>query len=242
MIFSALHYGDEFESWTARAEVDSVSDTAGSHARFAKLYLRSRLGGYAVLGLAIAAFLGWLSARLLQSSAYEIPGRVIDEILTVAALVVPLLAASAIGVSARSPFGEEEAIASRSMPAVRVCHLGGLLVCGIVMLRIAALSWDLDDAGWILTRNLSGLTGLTLITARVLGSGLSWVGPFAYGALCIAVNILSDHPPKGEWTRWVYWPLQPAADASSIAVAAVLLTIGIGCACWYTPRPQEVPQ
>lgn len=212
------------------------NDTVRVYARFARLYLRSRLGGYAVASLSVTAFLGWLGARLLLRPAYEIPEKVIEEILTAASLIVPLVAACAIGLSARSPFGEEEQTSSRSLPRVRFCHLGGLLACGMLMLSLAALAWEMNQAGWTMARNLSGLVGLALLGARMLGSGLSWVAPLAYGALAVTVNILSANPPKGQWTRWAWWPLQPATDLPSVVVAFTLLVLGLGSVCLYRIR------
>lgn len=40
----------------------------------------------------------------------------------------------------------------------------------------------MNQAGWTMAHNLSGLVGLALLGARMLGSGLSWVAPLAYGA------------------------------------------------------------
>ncbi len=236
MIFLAFHYSDEFAKWTARGKTNTVRNNARLHARFAKLYLRSRLGGYAVAGLLVAAFLGWLGASLLQTPAFGIPGKVIKEILTTVSLLVPLVAACAIGFSARSPFGEEEETASRSLPVARLLHLGGLLVCGALLLSLATLTWELDHAGLAVGRNLAGLAGLALLTVRLLPSSLSWIGPFAYSVLAVTVNILSDDPPEGEWTRWIWWPLQPATDLPPAVVALTLLALGLGGVCLYRVR------
>lgn len=233
MILLAFYYGDEFEKWTTREGTRTTDDTIRFHVTFAKLYLRSRLAGYAIVGLVAATVLGYVGAHVLLIPEYGIPDKVIKEILTLASLIVPLIAACVIGLGARSPFGEEEETASLLLPLVRFCHLGGLFACGVFMLSLIALSWELEHAGWVLTRNLAGLTGLALLTARVVGSGLSWVGPFAYSILAVTVNILSDNPPKGEWTMWTWWPLQPATDFPPVVVALTLLVFGLGSVCLY---------
>lgn len=233
MIFLSL-YSEKFERWAVRGENDVARDTIRSHVRFARLYLRSRLGVYALAGLLFAALLGWLGASLLQVPAYGVPENVIKEILTAMSLLVAFVAACSIGLSARSPFGEEEETASRLLPIVRFCHLVGLLTCGFLMLYLAALSWELDHAGWILARNLAGLAGLALFTARALGSSLSWIGPFAYVTLAVTVNVFNDDPPEGEWTRWAWWPLQSVTDFPSIIISLTLLIFGLGSICLYS--------
>lgn len=231
MIFLSFYYADKFEGWTSKERTDTASDIIRFHVKFASLYLRSRHGGYTVIGLLVVALLGWIAARLLLTPAYGIPEKVIEEILTAASLIVPLIAACVIGLSARSPFGEEEETASRYLPAVRLYHLGGLLVCGLLMLSLMASTWELDYAEGTLARNLAGLTGLALLTARALSSSLSWMGPIAYGVLAITINVLSEDPPEGEWTRWVWWALQPATDLLPVIVAVTLLIIGLVSVC-----------
>lgn len=213
-----------------------LGNVVNLHARFVKLYLRSRRGGYAVASLSVTAFLGWVGSRFLLRPAYAIPETVIEEILLTASLLVPLVAACAIGFSARSPFGEEEQTASRSLPNIRFCHIVGLFVYGVLVLSVATLAWELEYAGWTLTRNFAGLVGLALLSARVVGSGLSWVVPLAYGVLAVTVNILSDNPPKGMWTSWVWWPLQSATNFPSIAVALALLVLGLWNICLHGAR------
>src|SRR5438309_1165685 len=55
--------------------------------------------------------------------------------------------------------------------------------------------WNVPDGAWTLTRNLAGFTGLALLTARVLGSGLCWVLPLGYAVLALLAPSLVRHPP-----------------------------------------------
>lgn len=127
-------------------------------------------------------------------------------------------------------------IVSRPTSTMRLYHLGGLLACGTLLFSLMSHTWDLEFAQWILIRNLAGLTGLTLLTARVLGGSLSWILPFAYGALALTINLLNDDPPEGWWTKWAWWPLQPVTDFSITAAALALLVLGTFSVCWSKAR------
>lgn len=189
--------------------------------RFAGLYLRSRLAGHMAAYLLGVALLGWLGTRLFQT-------------LVPVPVVAPLAAACLMGLSIRSPFGEIETTTSRPLPVLRLGHLAGLLAYGAVTLSFATPQWGMDQADWLFARNLLGFTGLSLLSARVLGSGSSWVPPFAYGAIVL----IAGRDVRGEWTGWV-WPTQPIEDVPSAFVASVLLAAGLIVACLTGAR--EIP-
>ena len=191
--------------------------------RFAGLYLRSRLAGHVAAYLLGVGLLGWLATRLFQA-------------LVPMLVVLPVAAACLVGLSARSPFGEVETTTSRPLPLLRFGHLAGLLAYGAVALSFATPLWGMDQVDWLLARNLLGFAGLSLLSARVLGSGLSWMPPFAYGSIVL----IAGRDIKGEWTRWA-WPTQPVEDVPSAFVAGVLLIAGFAIACLTEARepPRE---
>lgn len=69
-------------------------------------------------------------------------------------------------------------------------------------------------------RNLTGYTGLALLAAWTLGSGLSWVLPLGYAVLSLFA------PTTGQIPEWA-WSVQAASDGEAAFIAGVLLLIGL---------------
>jgi hypothetical protein len=176
--------------------------------RLLHLYLRSRLAGWAVACLAAAGLITWFCFRRIVSDGPE---------LRLWLIVLPLLPAVVIGTSTRSPFGDVDLVASRSLPILRFGHLAGLLLFGAGMPGLAAYDWHVADLEWGLIRNLTGYTGLAFIGARLLGSGIAWVVPLGYAALALMLD------PASRWA----WPYRFPNDRWSVAVAATLIAIGL---------------
>lgn len=186
--------------------------------RLMHLYLRSRLAGWSTVVLAASGAIAWfLLWRIVESgiTAADVP-----EAIALPLIVIPLLPAVVIGVSTRSPFGDTELSVSRSLPLLRFIHLAGLLTGGVIALALAANAWIFDSIEWELVRNLAGYTGLALIGARLLGSGLSWVVPLGYGVIAF---MLTATDPKSRWAWPGEWPL----DRWSVTVAMVLIVVGL---------------
>lgn len=175
------------------------------------LYLASRRASRALLGILGSAALTWLFLALSSD-----PGRI-----TLVGIIMPLVPAVVIGVSAWSPFGDVERAASLPLLRMRIAHLGGLLSCAVVALVVVSMVEIAPDVRWMLVRNLAGYTGLALIGARVFGPAFgatfSWLLPLAYGFLVRAVG-------DGAW--WAWAGHTSTSDAASL-VAIVLLTIGL---------------
>lgn len=188
--------------------------------RLAVLFLRTRLVGPALVWLVVAALLSWFC--LLRYD--ELP-------LDLAALALPLLPAVVIGVTARSPFGDVEEVASRPLPLFRVLYLGGLLAIGIALL-IGAASVAGADLRLALTRTLVGYTGLALLCGRVLGHRLAWLAPLAYAAATLYLDAAS---------RWA-WPKQVPVEGWSLLCGLLLGALGLLTAAQATPRdkPDEL--
>ena len=185
--------------------------------RLLHLYLRSRLAGWAVVILAVIGAISWFWLRLIVESGNDVDFSLI---------VIPLLPAVVIGASTRSPFGDTELTASRSLPALRFGHLAGLLLCGALALSLAANGWSLESIEWELVRNMAGFSGLAFIGSRVLGSGICWVLPLGYGVIALMVN--SD-------SRWA-WPGELPTDQWSMTVATILIVVGLLAVTVQTAR------
>ena len=179
--------------------------------RLIALYLRSRLTGRAVAVLVAVAVTTWLWARWTGAATITV---------TLLPLTMPLAAAAIIGASAGSPFGESEVAASRPLGPLRVGHLTGLLGIAALALTLAVLHWSVADGGWVLVRNLTGFTGLALLTARVLGSGLSWVVPLGYAVLSLVA------PQAGQAPAWA-WAVRATTDQEAAVIATALLLAGL---------------
>jgi hypothetical protein len=179
--------------------------------RLITLYLRSRQAGRAVAVLAAIALTTWLWA--LWTGAETITSALLP-------LAMPLAAAAVIGTGAGSPFGESETTASHPLAPPRAGHPAGLLGLAALVLALAALHWSVADGGWLLVRNLAGFTGLSLLTARALGSGLSWTVPLAYAVLSLVARQSAQLP------AWA-WPARGATDRGAALIAAALLIAGL---------------
>ncbi len=180
--------------------------------RLAYLYLCSRQAGRTVAVLAAVAVAAWLWLR--WDSASEIT-------VTIVPIVVPLAAAMMVGASAGAPFGEGEATGGRPLWPLRGGHLLGLVAIAAAALALAVLRWGVPDGAWTLVRNLAGFTGLALLTARVLGAGLSWVVPLGYAIL----SFLAPRP--GERSSPWAWPALAATDHMAALIALALLLVGL---------------
>lgn len=154
------------------------------------LYFRSRSAGHALVALVVVAVLEWLGARLLLMS----PGASPQTSAIPLFLFVPLTVACITGASTHNPFGEMERTSGYSIPALRLFHLIGLLLCGSILLCMIAREWPLPGASLIIIRNILGLSGAAFITAHIAGSGLSWTLPLTY----VAAVQLAGQAPDGE--------------------------------------------
>lgn len=199
--------------------------------RLAQLYLRSRLTPRALACLTIVAALSWYWVSSMNRRQF---GPEMVELLLVLTMT-PIALATVLGVSVRSPFGDVEQTVSFPLPALRLGHLGGLLAWGGVGMLAVAASWPAQGAEWSLGewslfRNLAGFTGLALLGARLLGSGLSWLVPLAYGGLALMIG-----GDDGKVARWA-WSVRPTTDEGSTVMAVCVLLLGLGVAGWLGSR------
>ena len=190
-------------------------------ARLVGLFLRSRRAGVAIAWLAVMTAPAWWGFDLDRS----------PEVAGLLTTIVPLGAAIVIGASAGSPFGESERTASRSLPVLRLGHVGGLLVGGAVTLGAVGAVGPSEVGVWPMVRNGAGFAGLALLGARSLGAGTAWVPPTAYG---LAVHAAADAGAAP--AAWWLWPLRDPSDRLAWTAALGLVVAGLGAVACYGAR------
>jgi len=152
-------------------------------------------------------------------------------ILTLATLA----AACAVGVGARSPFGDIERTVARPLPPPRLLHLGGLLAWAALVLALAPLAFDLKGARpaqllLALLRNLAGLTGLALLSARLISARAAWIAPLAF----LTFSTVAVRQVEGP-TLWA-WPFRAGADGAPGVAALALLVVSLWLVCFHRAR------
>lgn len=220
--------GEQFESWTKRGDEPPVPTT-----RLVVLYVRSRRIGWAVLTLALLAVGSWIgSAWLFAQPEFGIGNGSLRPLLIFATFA----AASVIGTSASAPFGETERTAARPLPPLRFGHLAALLLIAGSLLVSVLISFDLENVRsshpvLALVRNLGGLVGLTLLTARLFGARLSWTVPLVF----VMISYLTARLPDDNFAAWA-WHMQPGRDGLSWIIAAALIFAGLAVVSLYGTR------
>ena len=196
-------------------------------ARLAGLYLRSRLGLWSYATLAAVGLCAWASTAWLLSLPHsDVENGALVPMLTLATLA----AACVVGVGACSPFGDIERTVARPMPPLRLLHLGGLLAWAALVFTMVLLVFDLEGARpaqplLVLLRNLAGLSGLALLSARLIGTRVAWIPPLAFLTFStVAVRQVEDP------TLWD-WPFRDGTDGVPGASALALLVVGLWLVC-----------
>jgi hypothetical protein len=182
----------------------------GAGLRLVRLYLASRRVVAALLVLvacavALRTALHWLPRTGVYSR--QIP------------LIIEAGAAAAIGVTARSPFGEPERVTGRWLPVLRFAVGLGLAGTAFGALAAGAASAHLAGGTLGLLRDLGGLTGIALLAAVAAG-GLSWIGPIGY--LGVTLPALA-----GDWTTPWAWAARPPHDRGAAICAALVFAAGL---------------
>ena len=189
-------------------------------ARLVTLFLRSRQTG----PIAVGPGRGRVAAGLGLAASSN------DDLSRFLRMVAPLAAAVIIGAGTGSPFGEAERTASRLLPPIRLGHLSLLLATGALLLALANVAPD-DGGLGILLRNGAGFVGLSLLGARLLGSGTYWMLPLAYAGAVLA-DFLVRPDRDASWR----WPLQPADDGTSVLITLALFVVGVAAVAWLGSR------
>jgi hypothetical protein len=148
---------------------------------------------------------------------------------TYGALQLPLIfeaaAAVSIAATAASPFGEPERLGGRWLPFLRLTAPAALTAAAIALLAAAGTGAHLAGGPLDVLRNVAGITGLGLLTAAVVGGGLSWTVPTGYLVAAIYALYTQWHPPALS-TPWL-WPARPPHDLGGAGCAALVFAAGL---------------
>jgi len=184
-------------------------------ARLVRLYATSRRIPAAVAAIAACA----LGLRLALIGHWDSYG----------ALQLPLVfetaAAIAITVTVASPLGEPERITGRWLPYLRLGAALALTAVAIGGLAAAGTGAHLAGGTLDVLRNVAGITGIGLLCAAAINSGLGWIGPAAYllpGAYALYTGW--HHPALT--TPWL-WPARPPHDLGAALCAGLVFAAGV---------------
>lgn len=180
--------------------------------RLAALYLRSRLAPSAAVALAVVTVLAYAFLRWYDDEV---------EALRITLILSAVAAATVIGAGTHSPFGEAERAAGSLLPRMRFAHLGGLLVIVAFALALVVAPWQGQDAPLAMARNVAGLSGLSMIGARLLGARLSWIPPLVVGLVALFAPV--------EAVSWWAWPARQGGERDAQLIAGMLLVLGLVC-------------
>jgi hypothetical protein len=183
------------------------------------LFLRSRRVGGALLVLMVAA----MAARLVRDRTFGVGA---SAPLTVPwATLLPLVQAGIAASVAISASPVAERAAARRVEVVQMVAVAALAAVAATLnaWSVAGVSGPLTAAGF--DRNLCGLLGLALISARLLGAALLWVLP-----VLATVTSLALGGPGRTSQAWA-WVVQPDASRLALVVALGLLVVGLA-ASW----------
>jgi len=127
-------------------------------------------------------------------------------------LAIEAGAAMVIAVTIRSPFGEPERATGRWLPYLR---LGTALA-----LTAGSAGTNLPVGDLAMLRDTTGLAGVALLSAAVVGGSLAWIGPVLYWTM--AEFALSF----GWQTPWT-WPARPPHDRGAAICAILAFAAGV---------------
>ena len=184
-------------------------------ARLVRLYATSRRIPAAMTAIAACA----VGLRIALAGHWD----------TYGALQLPLVfetaAATAITVTVASPLGEPERLTGRWLPYLRLTVT--LVLTGVAIGALAAAGTGAHLAGGTLDvlRNVAGITGIGLLCAAVINSGLAWIGPVAFlppGAYALYTQW--HHPALT--TPWL-WPGRPSRDLGAAICAGLVFAAGV---------------
>jgi hypothetical protein len=197
---------------TATGTGTTVRARAITAPRIFRLHLASR--GVPAALLAIAACAVALRVILHWNPAGSGPGARIFPLLIAAG------AASIVGISTRSPFGESERATGHRLVALRLVTGISLTLLAIAGLTAGSAGAHLQYGVAGLVRDVVGLVGVGLVVAVATGGTLSWLGPLSFWAMsAYAIN-------EGWTTPWL-WPGRPPHDGGAASCATVVFVLGL---------------
>jgi hypothetical protein len=140
-------------------------------------------------------------------------------------LVFEAASAAVITITTASPLGEPERVTGRWLPWLRLGVVVAMTVAAVGALTAGAVGGHLAGGALDVARNLTGLVGIGLLCAAVLGGGLAWVGPTAY-LIAGVYGLYSQWHPPAVTTPWL-WPARPAHDLGGAICACVVFACGL---------------
>jgi hypothetical protein len=140
-------------------------------------------------------------------------------------LVVEAASVAAITVSTASPLGEPERVTGRWLPWLRLGGTVALTALAVGALAAGAVGGHLAGGTLDLVRNVTGLAGLGLVCAVLLGGGLAWTGPTAYLIAGVYALYTQWHPPVLS-TPWL-WPARPPHDLGAAICVGLVFACGL---------------
>jgi hypothetical protein len=140
-------------------------------------------------------------------------------------LVFEAASAAVITITTASPLGEAERVTGRLLPWLRLGAGVVMTVAAIGALTAGAVGGHLAGGTLDVVRNLTGLVGIGLLCAAVLGGGLAWVGPTAY-LIAGVYGLYSQWHPPAVTTPWL-WPARPPHDLGGALCAGAVFACGL---------------
>lgn len=148
---------------------------------------------------------------------------------TYGALQLPLIfeatAAAVIAVTTASPLGEPERATGRWLPFLRLGTAFALTAAAAGALAAAGTGAHLAGGTLEVLRNVTGLTGIGLLLAAVVGGGLAWAGPIGYLMAGLFALYTDWHGPALS-TPWI-WPGRPPHDLGAALCAGLVFAGGL---------------
>ena len=182
--------------------------------RLAWLYLVSRRAPVALALLAGFGALLWVALHWHWNVAGGPAAQVMFPLVTEAG------AAAVIAAATYGPFGEPERATGRWLPYLRLGAAVALTAAAIGALALGSTGGVLPGGFAAMARNVTGITGVGLLCAVVLGGMLAWTGPIAYWVLAEAALA------NGLTTPWV-WPARPPLDRGGAICACLVFAAGL---------------
>ncbi|MGC9665717.1 hypothetical protein ACNTMW_04070 [Planosporangium sp. 12N6] len=182
--------------------------------RWLVLYVRSRR-----IPAATGAVLVTAAALASLARAVHDP----DARLAMTALAVAACA-TVVGPGLAGADPDLDRTAGVAWPSRRAGHLvAAAAAVAAAVLAAVALAGAGTVGGWVVTRDVAGLTGLTGLVAAAVGAGRAWMAPVA-----AAVPGVLFGATGGGWHREVLtWVAQPSGTTSATVTAAVLGVAGL---------------
>ncbi len=148
--------------------------------------------------------------------------------------VVPLAHAVILATTLFSPMADLEQTSAQPMSRHRGVYLVVLLALALGLSALPLIAGATGEVFGSAARNVVGYLGLSMISARLFGSGLAWLLPLGVFGPTLLLGVRSDNTPE----PWA-WSLHTSSSTSAAVVATALWVIGVYAAATGRPRQTE---